>query len=107
MISATNQDLPVRIAEVRFREDLLYRLNVVTIEVPPLRSRTEDISLLAEHIVSRLARKYEWPAGDLSAGARSPHRNRGRATSASWKTLSAWRHPVPRPRHPDRRPDSQ
>ena len=69
MISATNQDLPVRIAEVRFREDLLYRLNVVTIEVPPLRSRTEDISLLAEHIVSRLARKYEWPRLGISPQA--------------------------------------
>jgi two-component system, NtrC family, response regulator AtoC len=61
MISATNQDLPTRIKEGRFREDLLYRLNVVTIELPPLRARTEDIPLLAEHIVRRLALKYDRP----------------------------------------------
>jgi two-component system, NtrC family, response regulator AtoC len=59
VISATNQNLATRIAEGRFREDLLYRLNVVTIEVPPLRERKDDIPLLAEHIANRLARKYE------------------------------------------------
>jgi two-component system, NtrC family, response regulator AtoC len=69
VISATNQHLAARIAEGRFREDLLYRLNVMTIEVPPLRSRTEDISLLAEHIVSRLARKYERPRLGISQQA--------------------------------------
>jgi DNA-binding NtrC family response regulator len=69
VISATNQDLPVRIKEGRFREDLLYRLNVVTIELPPLRARTEDISLLAEHIVRRLAIKYDRPHLTISPKA--------------------------------------
>jgi DNA-binding NtrC family response regulator len=61
VITATNQNLPALIGEQRFREDLFYRLSVVTIELPPLRARTEDIPLLAEHIVRRLARKYNWP----------------------------------------------
>jgi two-component system, NtrC family, response regulator AtoC len=61
VIAATNRNLATRIAEQRFREDLFYRLNVVTIELPPLRARPDDIPLLAEHIVRRLARKYHWP----------------------------------------------
>jgi DNA-binding NtrC family response regulator len=48
IIAATHQDLKARIAEERFREDLFYRLNVVTIDVPPLRERREDILPLAE-----------------------------------------------------------
>ena len=61
VISATNRDLPARIAAGRFREDLFYRLNVVAIQLPSLRERREDIPLLAEHIVRRMARKYDWP----------------------------------------------
>jgi DNA-binding NtrC family response regulator len=61
VIAATNRDLTARIAEAKFREDLLYRLNVVTVELPPLRQRREDIPLLADHIARRLAKKYDWP----------------------------------------------
>jgi DNA-binding NtrC family response regulator len=61
VISATHRDLAQMIADRQFREDLFYRLNVVTIELPPLRARREDIPLLAEHFVRRLARKYDWP----------------------------------------------
>jgi two-component system, NtrC family, response regulator AtoC len=69
VISATNRNLPALIAEQRFREDLLYRLNVVVIALPPLRERRDDLLLLAEHIVRRLARKYCWPQLTLSPGA--------------------------------------
>jgi len=61
LISATNRDLNSMVAEKQFREDLLYRLNVVTIKLPPLRDRREDIPVLAEHFVRQLAMKYNWP----------------------------------------------
>jgi two-component system response regulator PilR (NtrC family) len=55
VIAATNQDLPRMVSEGRFREDLFYRLNVLSIQVPPLRERTEDIQLLAEHFLAQFA----------------------------------------------------
>ncbi|HXT60186.1 MAG TPA: sigma-54 dependent transcriptional regulator, partial [Pirellulales bacterium] len=69
VISATNCDLRSLIAEQKFREDLYYRLNVVSIELPPLRERRDDIPLLAEHVVARLANKYGWPQLALSPEA--------------------------------------
>lgn len=69
IISATNRDLQSRIADGTFREDLLYRLNVVTIELPPLRDRKDDIPLIAEHILRRLSLKYAWPQLSLSPDA--------------------------------------
>jgi nitrogen regulation protein NR(I) len=55
IIAATNRNLETALAESRFREDLYYRLKVVTIWLPPLRERTEDISQLAEYFVARYA----------------------------------------------------
>ncbi|MBI3003364.1 MAG: sigma-54-dependent Fis family transcriptional regulator [candidate division NC10 bacterium] len=57
IVAATNQDLALLVKERRFREDLYYRLNVITIEVPPLRERAEDIPLLAQHFLRVLAAK--------------------------------------------------
>lgn len=57
IISATNRNLEEEIASDRFREDLYYRLNVVTITVPPLRDRLSDIPLLADHFLKHYAAK--------------------------------------------------
>ncbi|HVX10606.1 MAG TPA: sigma-54 dependent transcriptional regulator [Pirellulales bacterium] len=69
IVSATNRDLAAMIADEKFRADLWYRLNVVTIELPMLADRRDDIPLIAEHIIARLAKKYEWPRLALSPDA--------------------------------------
>jgi two-component system response regulator AtoC len=79
VIAATNRDLRQMVSDGRFLEDLFYRLNVIPIEMPPLRERREDITLLVEHFVRRFAERtgkqidgvdekalleltrYEWP----------------------------------------------
>ncbi len=55
IVAATNQDLRAALEQGTFREDLYYRLNVVPINIPPLRERKEDIAFLAEHFVKKLA----------------------------------------------------
>jgi two-component system response regulator PilR (NtrC family) len=55
IISATNKDIKEEIQEGRFREDLYYRLNVIPINIPPLRERTEDIPLLIDHFMKKLS----------------------------------------------------
>ena len=59
IVAATNRDLEKEIANGRFREDLYYRLNVVNVELPPLRSRGEDVLVIARYLISRYAREYD------------------------------------------------
>ena len=69
IVSATNQDLPKAVEEGRFREDLFYRINVLSIPLPPLRERIEDVPLLAERFLSDFATQMGKPVRTLSADA--------------------------------------
>jgi two-component system nitrogen regulation response regulator NtrX len=69
VIAATNKQLDEEIAKGMFRSDLYFRLNVIPIEVPPLRARGNDVVLLAEHFLRRFAAETGTPRKKLSAGA--------------------------------------
>lgn len=69
IITATNVDLRQAVREGKFREDLYYRLNVITVDLPPLRSRREDIPLLATHFLKRYSDENDLPLRSLSPDA--------------------------------------
>jgi len=69
LVAATNKDLEKEIAEGRFREDLFYRLKVVTLQIPPLRRRAEDIPLIAEHYLRMFCKEHGRSAKRLSREA--------------------------------------
>jgi len=77
IISATHRDLKQRIADGLFREDLYYRINTLDLEIPPLRHRSGDIAILAQHFLKRFS-KQETPAG---------------ITWRAWNALSAYPFP--------------
>jgi Nif-specific regulatory protein len=70
VVAATNRDLEEAVRNGGFRQDLYYRLNVVSFEMPPLRERREDIPLLASYFVSKYAAKFKRRVTGLSAEAR-------------------------------------
>src|SRR6202171_3931314 len=69
IFSATNSDLGIEVAEGRFRQDLLFRLNTIEIRLPPLRDRREDISMLAAHFLRQHAQHYRKPLTGFDEGA--------------------------------------
>lgn len=69
IIAATNKDLGAEVLAGRFREDLLYRLRVVTVDVPSLRDRIEDVPLLVDHLVRRAAKEAGRPPPGISQAA--------------------------------------
>lgn len=69
LLAATNQEPDKAVGKGSLREDLLYRLNVFRIHLPPLKDRKEDLPLLAQNLVTRLAEKHERPARFLSSAA--------------------------------------
>jgi len=68
-VAATNKNLEEEIKAKRFREDLYYRLNVVTLKVPPLRERREDIPALAEHFLGKHCAEHGVPLKTLTDDA--------------------------------------
>jgi two-component system nitrogen regulation response regulator NtrX len=79
VLAATHQDLPGRVVAGKFREDLLYRLNVIPMPVPPLRERTGDVRLLGRYFLARHAAERKLPVPTLQ--------------EASWRLLDVYAWP--------------
>ena len=69
VVAATNRDLAAEVSEGRFREELFYRLNVVTVTLPPLRRRKGDIPALVSHFIDKYGKSYGKPLRALGPGA--------------------------------------
>src|SRR5262249_29573250 len=72
IIAATNVDLKQMVKEGKFREDLFYRLNVITIDLPPLRQRKEDIPLLVEYFLNKYSEENSRSARRMTPEALRP-----------------------------------
>jgi DNA-binding NtrC family response regulator len=66
IVSATNKDIQQLIEDARFREDLYYRLNIVPIQIPPLRERRDDIPLLVEHFLNHFCHRHNRPTRQIA-----------------------------------------
>jgi two-component system, NtrC family, response regulator PilR len=106
ILSATHRNLAALVAEGRFRQDLYYRLNVIELRVPPLRERLEDLPLLAEHILGRIAGHWGSEGFRLAPDALAHLGNLQlpRQRPGTGEHPGAGRHPVRGPHHPRRRP---
>ncbi|MEN0105222.1 MAG: sigma-54-dependent response regulator transcription factor AlgB [Pseudomonas sp.] len=71
IVAATNLDLDAMVREGKFREDLLYRLNVITLKLPPLRDRADDVLVLADRFLARFVKDYARPARGFTDDARN------------------------------------
>ena len=80
VIVATNRDLETAVEEGRFRQDLSFRVNVVAVELPPLRARGNDVLLLANHFLERFAAASGREIRSISAAA-----------AERWCSLPSWR----------------
>lgn len=69
VVCATNADLPAMVADGRFREDLFYRINLITLHLPALRERTDDIPLLVEHFITEACRRNNMRQPTVSTDA--------------------------------------
>ena len=72
VVAATNRDLEQAVADGQFREDLFFRLNVVTINLPPLRERREEIPVLTDHFLKKYSVQYNKPYAELSRRDAAP-----------------------------------
>ena len=89
VIAATNKDLASLVKKESFRDDLFFRINVLTIDIPPLRERNDDVLHLLRHFTSKCAQEADKPVLQFSDRVLHVLRSTvGRATSASYRTLS-------------------